>query len=105
MNHEAPPSYCALPQAVFQEPLSADTLGTLAYFFSLGRPFTVNDIRQRFDFGTSKSYRIMRELIDAGWVVRRWLHHEGRFIGVEYIVRDNQEAADNGFTDLMKHEG
>ena len=86
-------NFTVLNREVFQdERLSAEALGVLCYLRQLPDDWTVSQehLRNRFRTGKDRMQRIVRELIDAGWMVRQAARADGRgtFAGSDYVVND-----------------
>ncbi|PZU87334.1 MAG: hypothetical protein DI527_18835 [Chelatococcus sp.] len=77
------------------ERLSLDAMGLLAWLRS--RPddwcLSVDHLRTRFKVGRDTMHRLVRELVEAGWITRQRQRDEvtKAFTGMEYVVLD--EAA------------
>ena len=70
--------------------LGADTLGLLVYLLTKPNDWKVrvNELRKRFDMGKDKTYRILGNLEQLGYVIRESVRTEGKFAETRYIVRD-----------------
>lgn len=70
--------------------LGADTLGLLVYLLTKPNDWKVrvNELRKRFDMGKDKTYRILGNLEQLGYVIRESVRAEGKFSETRYIVRD-----------------
>ena len=70
--------------------LGADTLGLLVYLLTKPNDWKVrvNELRKRFDMGKDKTYRILGNLEQLGYVTRESVRTEGKFAETRYIVRD-----------------
>ena len=70
--------------------LGADTLGLLVYLLTKPNDWKVrvNELRKRFDIGKDKTYRILSNLEQLGYVTRESVRAEGKFAETRYIVRD-----------------
>ena len=90
-------NFAVLSREVFMdERLSPEALGVLCYLRQLPNDWTVSQdhLRTRFKAGKDKMQRIVRELIDAGWMIRQAARTNGRgtFAGSDYIVNDEPAA-------------
>lgn len=86
-------NFCIMPGEVFEDRrLSLDALGLLSYLRSRPDDWSVSlaHLSDLFGVGKDKMQRIMRELIDTGWVVRQTARAVGRgtFAGSDYVVND-----------------
>ena len=70
--------------------LGADTLGLLVYLLTKPNDWKVrvNELRKRFDMGKDKTYRILGNLEQLGYVTRESVRSGGQFAETRYIVRD-----------------
>lgn len=70
--------------------LGADALGLLVYLLTKPNDWKVriNELRNRFDMGKDKTYRILKNLEQLGYVIRESVRTEGQFAETRYIVRD-----------------
>lgn len=70
--------------------LGADALGLLVYLLTKPNDWKVrvNELRSRFDIGKDKTYRILGNLEQLGYVIRESVRTEGKFAETRYIVRD-----------------
>lgn len=68
--------------------------GLLAYMLSLPNnwSFNMKDLQKRSKNGRDATYRIMKELIEAGYVTRIEKRDEGKFNKVEYIVHEVKQS-------------
>jgi hypothetical protein len=75
--------------------LSAEALGVLTYLLTRPDDWTVysKQLSDRFKCGRDKIRRILRELIDAGYITRRRLRNPetSAYVGIEYFVYDQNE--------------
>jgi hypothetical protein len=78
------------------ERLSAEALGLLTYLLSRPDDWNVvpSQLATRFNCGRDKMQRIIRELVDAGYIVRLRVRNvkEKTFARTEYLVFDEPEA-------------
>ena len=74
--------------------LGADALGLLVYLLTKPNDWKVrvNELRKRFDMGKDKTYRILGNLEQLGYVTRESVRTEGKFSETRYIVRDLPHA-------------
>jgi len=83
--------YTVLQNAVLNdERLSLEAMGLLAWLRSKPHDWTLQfeHLRNRFRIGRDKAYKLVTELIEAGWIVKEW-RRDGKFIaGIEYVVLD-----------------
>lgn len=70
--------------------LPADALGLLVYLLTKPNDWKVrvNELRSRFDMGKDKTYRILGNLEQLGYVIRESVRSGGQFAETRYIVRD-----------------
>lgn len=70
--------------------IGADALGLLVYLITKPNDWKVriNELRNRFDMGKDKTYRILATLEQYGYVTRESVREEGKFAETRYIVRD-----------------
>lgn len=70
--------------------LGADALGLLVYLLTKPNDWKVrvNELRKRFDMGKDKTYRILGNLEQLGYVIRESVRSDGQFAETRYIVRD-----------------
>ena len=87
--------FAQIPNDVADDPrLSADCLGVLTYLLAKPDGWRVNikNLQNRFNMGR-KVYRLIDELIEAGYISRhRERHEDGRFSEMEYHVFDAPHA-------------
>lgn len=85
-------NYTALPNIVLtDERISIDARWCLAYLLSKPDNWQVQatNIQEVGGIGRDKAYRLIRELIEAGWIKRSAMRLEdGTFGGYEYVVTD-----------------
>jgi DnaD/phage-associated family protein len=74
--------------------LSWQAKGLLAYMLSLPNDweFNMKDLKNRSKNGRDATYRIMKELIEAGYVTRVENRDGGKFGKVEYIVHEVKQS-------------
>lgn len=78
------------------ETLSAEALGVICYL--IGRPHDwvvqPGQLATRFNCGRDRIQRIVRELIEQGYIIRaqRRANDTGAFLGMEYVVLDTKES-------------
>lgn len=76
------------------EALSSDSLGVLCYL--LGKPndwqVMLGDLMRRFKCGKDKIQRVMRELIEAGYIHREQDRDGGMFGSIRYVVYDDPDS-------------
>lgn len=76
------------------ETLSSDSLGVLCYL--LGKPndwqVMLGDLMRRFKCGKDKIQRVMRELIEAGYIHREQDREGGMFGQTRYVVYDDPDS-------------
>lgn len=74
--------------------LGADALGLLVYLLTKPNDWKVrvNELRKRFDMGKDKTYRILGNLEQLGYVIRESVRADGKFSETRYIVRDLPRA-------------
>lgn len=72
--------------------LSWQAKGLMAYMLSLPNDwrFHMNDLKNRSRNGRDATYTIMKELIDAGYVVRQENREDGKFGNVDYVVHETK---------------
>ena len=75
--------------------LSAEALGVLTYLLTRPDDWTVysKQLSDRFKCGRDKIRRVLRELIETGYITRRRLRiaESGAYVGMEYFVYDRNE--------------
>lgn len=85
------------------ERLSLEAMGLLAWLRS--RPddwsLSVEHLRSRFKVGRDSMHKLVRELVEAGWVTRERKRDETTkaFIGIEYVVLDEAAPPNSGVSD------
>ena len=85
------------------ERLSLEAMGLLAWLRS--RPddwsLSVEHLKARFKVGRDSMHRLVRELVEAGWVTRERKRDETTkaFIGIEYVVLDEAVPPSSGVSD------
>jgi len=74
--------------------LSWQAKGLLAYMLSLPNDweFNMKDLQNRSTNGRDSTYKIMKELIEAGYVTRIEKRNSGKFGKVEYIVHETKQT-------------
>lgn len=78
--------------------ISVEARWCMAYLLSKPENWELraSDLMLVASWGRDKTYNVIRELIDAGWIRRRIVHEGGLLNGVEYVVTDqlpeNQEV-------------
>jgi len=88
-------NYVVLDKGFLHEKtLSWQAKGLLAYMLSLPNDweFNMNDLKNRSKNGRDATYRIMKELIEAGYVTRVENRDGGKFGKVEYIVYEVKQS-------------
>ena len=102
--------FVVIPNTTLNDNLSWEALGLLAYLASKPDDWEVS-VSQRVNHskksgrpcGRDKTYRILKELQEAGYVIKLNGRAKGKFTGVEYIVSPTKfkDFADNSpLTDL-----
>lgn len=94
-------NYTVIGNEVFSdESLDLDALGLLCYLRSRPHDWNISTehLRRRFGCGPEKMQRLVRALIDTGWVQRHELPRgpRGTYGGFEYVVLDEPERLDPG---------
>lgn len=92
------------------ETLSAEGLGVICYL--IGRPdnwvLQPGQLADRFQCGRDRIQRIIRELVDAGYIRRTNVRsrNTGAFLGIEYLVLDTKDSPlpENYVADLPQPE-
>ncbi len=85
------------------ERLSLEAMGLLAWLRS--RPddwsLSVEHLKARFKVGRDSMHKLVRELVDAGWVTRERKRDETTkaFIGIEYVVLDEAAPPSSGVSE------
>ncbi len=91
INH----NYTLMPNEFFNdESLTFEAIGVLAYLLSRPDDWKVHltQLRKRGGFGRDKAQRIMRDLINAGYVVYQPIRlDDGTVKGSEYLVYDEPQ--------------
>jgi DnaD/phage-associated family protein len=84
--------------------LSWQAKGLLAYMLSLPNDweFNMKDLQKRSKNGRDSTYRIMKELIEAGYVTRVENRDGGKFGKVDYIVHEVKQSPHPGNPDTGK---
>lgn len=88
-------NYVVLDKGFLQDKtLSWQAKGLLAYMLSLPNDwvFNMKDLQNRSKNGRDATYRIMKELIEAGYVTRVENRDGGKFEKVEYIVHEVKQS-------------
>lgn len=88
-------NYVVLDKGFLQDKtLSWQAKGLLAYMLSLPNDweFNMKDLKNRSKNGRDATYRIMKELIEAGYVTRVENRDGGKFEKVEYIVHEVKQS-------------
>ncbi len=88
-------NYVVLDKGFLQDKtLSWQAKGLLAYMLSLPNDwvFNMKDLQNRSKNGRDATYRIMKELIEAGYVTRVENRDGGKFEKVEYIVYEVKQS-------------
>lgn len=84
-------------EALNDDRLSFAALGLLCYLRGRPHDWTVQleQLRKREGCGRERMQALMRELIEAGWVLRQESRKSGRgtFAGIEYVVLDEPHEA------------
>jgi hypothetical protein len=78
--------------------LSPEELGLMVYLLSKPNNWTArpSELMKRFDMGKDKCYRIIKDLIEKGWLVRREIRQSGgEFSSYEYIVMEENPCPGN----------
>lgn len=86
-------------EVIGDERLGCDALGVLVYLLSKPDHWTAQpgELRKRFGFGKDKAYKILNELIEAGYAKRVEGRDEmGRVTGTDYLI---SEQAASGYSD------
>ncbi len=91
-------SFTVVNNSIFNdERLSMEALGLLTWLLSKPDNWHViqSHIASVFKIGRDKTYRVIRELIDCGYLVKRLNRdEEGEFSGITYILYDNPPNID-----------
>jgi hypothetical protein len=99
-------NFAIVPNALLQdERLSAAATGCIAYLLSKPNDWQLRrvDIERRFDCGKEKAQKMLRELEDAGYLVRETTRDEqGRFKYVSVIYEKPQQITRDGFSGAGK---
>ena len=76
--------------------LPADALGLLVYLLTKPNDWKVrvNELRSRFDMGKDKTYRILGNLEQLGYVIRESVRTDGKFAETRYIVKDTPHTSE-----------
>lgn len=89
------------------ERLSLEAMGLLAWLRS--RPddwsLSVEHLKARFKVGRDSMHKLVRELVEAGWVTRERKRDETTkaFIGIEYVVLDEAAPPNSGVSEEKPH--
>lgn len=96
--------FTTLSNQLINDPsLSPEELGMMAYLLSKPEDWIVRptQLADRFGMGKDRAYRILRELIDKGWIKNSGNKTpEGKFTSVEYIVLSEKPDTENPDTEI-----
>ena len=89
--------YTTLPNKTINDArLGLDELGALAKLLALPKDWQMHpwEIRRRWDVGRERYYRVIKVLMEAGYIVRGEMirGEQGSFVAIEYLVFDEAQA-------------
>lgn len=89
--------YTTLPNKTINDArLGLDELGALAKLLALPKDWQMHpwEIRRRWDVGRERYYRVIKVLMEAGYIVRGEMirGEQGSFVAIEYLVYDEAQA-------------
>jgi hypothetical protein len=99
LRREVRHRFTTIDNGLVEDPrLSPEELGLMVYLLSKPDNWSAQpaELMKRFDMGRDRCYRIIKDLIDKGWLEKRENRtSEGQFQGIEYIIKEENPLPGN----------
>lgn len=83
-------NYTIIQNEIFDSELPLDTMGLFMFLLSLPNDWKLNitHLRNKFGIGKDKAYRMINELIEAGYVEKEEMREGGKFSSLVYVINE-----------------